>query len=169
MLPSASGQDSPLQGGAWCGSFPLRDSGGRVRRPSAPAIASNWGMSQANQNGDKCSSAAPQAEKQKANHLKGGYGHGGSSCTPPGRPARSITSRKPLYTHTRSVGNEQQQPEIGAAAGPRSQCSDTRGGTARRAAVLSWMATASKAGRGVALCVREQLECVKPCLGVGEE
>jgi len=48
---------------------------------------------------DKYSSAVSQAEKQKTYNLKGGHGHGRSSCTPPGKPACSSSSLKCLYSN----------------------------------------------------------------------
>jgi len=76
------------------------------------AIAFNWGVSEANQSSDKCSLAASQTENQKANHLKGGYGYGGSSCTSTGKPVCLITSLKCIYTNACSVGNKQEETEI---------------------------------------------------------
>jgi len=61
---------------------------------------------------DKCSLAASQIENQKTNHLNGGYGYGGSSCTTPGKPACSITSLKCLYTNAQSMGNKWEELEI---------------------------------------------------------
>jgi len=75
-------------------------------------IASNCGISEASQSSDKCSLAAPQTKKQKATHLKGVCGYGGSSCSPPGKSANSVTSLKCLYTNTHSMGDKQEVLEI---------------------------------------------------------
>jgi len=88
--------------------FTLKDSGDDVQSVNADVIASNWGISQANQSSNKCSLAASQTENQKASHLKGVYGHGGSSCTPPGKTACSITSLQCLYTNTHSMGHTEE-------------------------------------------------------------
>jgi len=53
-----------------------------------------------------------QAEKQNNNSLKGGHGHGRSSCTPPGKPACSSSSLKCLYTNACSMGNKQKELEL---------------------------------------------------------
>jgi len=90
----------------------LKDSGGRGESHNAQAIPSGWGLRVANQSSDKCSSAASQAEKQKTNNLKGGHGHGRSSCSSPGKPACSSSSLKCLYINARSTGNKQEESEI---------------------------------------------------------
>jgi len=66
----------------------------------------------ASQSSDKCSLAASQAEKQKSKNLMGGYGHGRSSCIPPGKPACSSSSLKCLCTDTHNMGNKQEELEI---------------------------------------------------------
>jgi len=40
------------------------------------------------------------------------HGYSGSSGTPPGKPACSITSLKCLYTNARNMGNRQEELEI---------------------------------------------------------
>jgi len=70
---------------------------------------SDWGLRVADQSRDKYSSAVSQAEKQKTNNLKGGHGHGRSSCTPPGKPACSSSSLKCLYTNACSMGSKQEE------------------------------------------------------------
>jgi len=62
--------------------FKLKDSGGGGQSHEAQAIPSGWGLRVANQSRDEYSSAVSQAEKQKTNNLKGGHGHGRSSCHP---------------------------------------------------------------------------------------
>jgi len=86
--------------------FKLKDSGDRVQSDNVQAIAPNWGIGQANQSSEKCFLAASQAEKQKVNHLKGGYGYGASSCTPLRKPVCLITSLKCLCTNARGIGNK---------------------------------------------------------------
>jgi len=92
--------------------FKLKDLGGGVQSVNAHAIAPNWGISQANHSSNNCSLAASQADSQKANHLKGVSGYGGSFCTTPGKPACSITSLKCLYTNACSMGNKEEELEI---------------------------------------------------------
>ncbi|GAB0205340.1 hypothetical protein GRJ2_002999600 [Grus japonensis] len=89
-----------------------RHQGGGVQSGNAHAIASNWGISQANQSSNKCSLAASQDENQKASHHTGVYGYGGSSCTPPGKPPCSMTSLKCVYTNACSMGNKQEELEV---------------------------------------------------------
>jgi len=88
--------------------FKLKNSGGEVQSHNAQVISSSWGVSVANQSSNKCSLAASQIENQKTNHLKGEYGYGGSSYTPPGKPACSSSSLKCLYTKARSMWNKQE-------------------------------------------------------------
>ncbi|PKU39926.1 zinc finger swim domain-containing protein 6- hypothetical protein [Limosa lapponica baueri] len=151
--------------------------GGGVQDGKAHAITSNWGISQANQSSNKCSLADFQDEIQKANHLKGVYGCGKSSCTPPGKPSCSLTSLKCLYTNTRSIGNKQEELEICV----RSQGHDLIAITETWWDSLhDWNAVMDGyilfrndspmgQGGGVALYVKEQQECVDLCLGVNEE
>ena len=73
--------------------FHLKYLGSGVQCLDVQAIASNWGISQANLSRDKCSLVASQVVDQKANHLKDRYGYGRSSCTPPGKPAWSLYLR----------------------------------------------------------------------------
>jgi len=92
--------------------FKLKDSGDGGQSRNAQPIPSGWVLCVASQSSDKCSSAMSQAEKQKANNLKGGHGHGRSFCTPPGKPACSSSSLKCLYTNARSMGNKQEELEV---------------------------------------------------------
>jgi len=92
--------------------FKLKDSGGGGQSHNAQAIPSGWGLRVANQSSDKYPLAVSQAEKQKTNNLKGGHGHGRSSCTPPGKPTCWSSSLKCLYTNTHSMGNKQEELEI---------------------------------------------------------
>jgi len=152
-------------------------SGGGGQSHNAPAIPSGWGISVANQSSDKCSLAASQAEKQKSNKLKGGHGHGRSSCTPLGKPACSSSSLKCLCTNTRSMGNKQE--ELGICV--QSQGHDLIAYTETWwDSSHDWNAVIdgytlfrkdrpTRRGGGVALYVREQLECIQLCLGVDEE
>jgi len=131
----------------------------------------------ANQSTDKCSLVASQVERQKSNHVKGGYGYGKSSCTPPGKPACSITSLKCLYINARSMGNKQEELEI---------CVWSQGDDLIAVTEIWWDRSCgwsavidgyvlfrkdrtTRLGGGVALYVREQLECIERCLGVDEE
>jgi len=90
-----------------------------------------------NQSKDKYSSAVSQAEKQKTNNLKGGHGHGRSSCTPPGKPACSTSSLKRLYTNACSMGDKQEELAMTSLQLQR------HSGTACMTGMLSWMATDS--------------------------
>lgn len=67
----------------------MKDVGGGVQNGNARIIATDMGISQVNQNDDKCSLAASHDTNQKATHLKGVYSYEGSSCIPPGKPASS--------------------------------------------------------------------------------
>ncbi|GAB0209089.1 hypothetical protein GRJ2_003374600 [Grus japonensis] len=157
--------------------FKLKDSGGGVQSGNAHAIASNWRISQANQSSDKCPLAASQDENQKANHLKGVCGYGGPSCTPPGKPASSNTPLKCQYTNARSRGNKQEELEVCV----RSQGQDLIAITeAWWDSSQDWNAVMdgyvlfrkdrpARRGGGVALYVREQLECIELRVGVDEE
>jgi len=127
----------------------------------------------ANQSSDKYSSAVSQAEKQKTNNLKGGHGHGRSSCTPPGKPASSSSSLQCLYSNARSMGNKQEELEICV----RSQGHDLIAITETWwDSSHDWNAVTdgyrlfrkdrpTRRGGGVALYVREQLECIELCQG----
>ena len=86
--------------------------GGAGQSHNAKDILSGWGIRVANQSSDKCSLAVSQADKQKSNNLKGGHGHGRSSCTPPGKSACTSSSLKHLYTNAHSMGNKQEELEI---------------------------------------------------------
>ncbi|GAB0204256.1 hypothetical protein GRJ2_002891200 [Grus japonensis] len=92
--------------------FKLEDLADGIQNGNAYAITSNWGIRQANQSSNICSLAASQDENQKVNHFKGVSGYGESSCTPPGKPACSITSLECLYTIACSMGNKQEEVEI---------------------------------------------------------
>lgn len=48
----------------------VKDLGDTVQSGNTHAIATNWGISQANQSSDKYSLAASQDENQKTNYLK---------------------------------------------------------------------------------------------------
>lgn len=63
--------------------------GGGVLNGNAHAIVTALGMNQANQNSNKCTSAASHHRSHKTSHLKGVYSYEGSSCIPPGKPASS--------------------------------------------------------------------------------
>ncbi|GAB0210277.1 hypothetical protein GRJ2_003493500 [Grus japonensis] len=155
------------------------------------------GISQANQSSDKCSLAASQDENQKANHLKDVYGYGGPSCTPPGKPPYSITSLKCLYTNACSMGNKQEELEVCVRSQGHDLTAITEtwwdssilalhgkvlvvGGDYRGGFCHDWNAVMdvyvhfrkdrpTRQGGGVALYVREQLECIELRLGVDEE
>jgi len=60
----------------------MKDVGGGVQNGNARIIATDMGISQVNQNDDKCSLAASHDTNQKATHLKGVYSYEGSSCIP---------------------------------------------------------------------------------------
>jgi len=157
--------------------FKLKDSGRGGRSHNARAIPSGWGLRVANESRDKYSSAVSQAEKQKTNNLKGEHGHGRSSCTPPRKPARSSSSLESLCTNARSVGNKQEESEICA----RSQGHDLIAMTETWwDSSHDWNAVMDgytlfgkdmppRRGGGVALHVKEQLECIELCLGAAEE
>jgi len=99
--------------------FKLKDLGGGGQSHNAQAIPSGWGLRVANQSRDKYSSAVSQAQKQKTDNLKGGHGHGRSSCTPAGKPACSSSSLKCLYTNACSMGNKQEElRDLCAIEGP---------------------------------------------------
>jgi len=131
----------------------------------------------ASESSDKCSSAVSQAEKQKTNNLKGGHGHGRSSCTPPEKPACSSSSLNCLYPDARSVGSQQEELEIYV----QSQGHDLTAITETWWDSLhDWHAVMdgytpfrkgrpTRRGGGAALHVREQLECTELCLGADEE
>jgi len=134
-------------------------------------------ISAANQNSNKYSSAASQIEKQKINSLKGGYGYSRSSCTPPGKPACSSSSLKCLYTNAHSMGNTHKELQI---------CVQLQGHDLIAIAETWWdrshdwnavidgyvpfrKVRPARQGGGVALQVKEQLECIELCLGANEE
>jgi len=58
----------------------LKDLEHEVQNGNAYTTAANWGMSQANQKNNKCSSAAPHDVSQKARHLNSVCSYGRSSC-----------------------------------------------------------------------------------------
>ncbi|GAB0207210.1 hypothetical protein GRJ2_003186600 [Grus japonensis] len=155
----------------------MKDSGGGVQNGKAHAIASNWGISQAHQSSHKCPVTASQGKNQKANRLDGVCGYGGPSCSPPGKRPHSITSLKCLYTNTCSMGNKQEELEV---------CVQLQGHDLIAITETWWDSShdwnavmdgyilfrkdrPARRGGGVALYVREQLKCIKFCLGVDEE
>ena len=154
----------------------LKDSGRGVQIHNARVISFNWGIIQANQSSDYCSLAASQTENQKANHPKGGCGYGGSSGTPPGKPTCSIMSLKCLDTNACSMGNKQDGLEICVQLQGRNLIAMTE---TWWDSSHDWNAVAdgyiifrkdrpTRQGGGVALYVREQLECIELCLGADE-
>ncbi|GAB0209016.1 hypothetical protein GRJ2_003367300 [Grus japonensis] len=157
--------------------FKLKDSGGGVQSGNAHAIASNWGISSANQSSDKCPVAASQDENQKANHLKGMCDYGGPSCTPPGKPPCSITPLKCLYTNARSRGNKQEELEVCVRLQGQDLIAITETwwdssqdwNAVMDGYVLFRKDRPARRGGGVALYVREQLECIEIHIGVDEE
>jgi len=153
------------------------DLGGGGQSHNAQAIPSGWGLSVTNQSRDKYSSAVSQAEKQKTNNLKEGHGHGRSSCTPPGKTACLSSSLKCLYTNACSMGNKQEELEI---------CLWSKGHNLIAVTETWWDSShdwhavmdgyrlfgkdrPTRRGGGVALYMREQLECIELCLGAEEE
>ena len=113
-----------------------------VQSGKAHTIATNWGISQANQSSDECSSAASQDENQKTNHLK---------C---------------MYTNARSLGNNQEELELRA----QSESDDIIGiaetrwdnshvwGIAMEGYRLFRKDRQGRGGGGVTLYVKENLE-----------
>ncbi|GAB0208991.1 hypothetical protein GRJ2_003364800 [Grus japonensis] len=156
--------------------FKLKDSRDGVQSGNAHAIASNWGISSANQSSDKCSLAASQDENQKANHLKGMCDYGGPSCTPPGKPPHSITPLKCLYTNTRSMGNKQEELEVCVRLQGQDLIAITETwwdssndwNAVMDGYILFRKDRPARQGGGVVLYVREQLECIELRLGVDE-
>ncbi|KAM6103455.1 uncharacterized protein LJ206_014212 [Theristicus caerulescens] len=125
--------------------FKLKDSGVRVQSGNTHTIATNWGISQANQSSNKCSLAASQDENQKTSHLK---------CT---------------YTNARSLGKKQEEMELHA----QSESCDIIGITKTwwdnshdwRIAMdgyrLFCKDRQGRKGGGVMLYVKENLECIE--------
>lgn len=62
--------------------FKLKDFRGEVQNGNAHTIATNCGISQANQNSDKSSLTASHTMSQKGRHFKGVYDCGDFSCIP---------------------------------------------------------------------------------------
>jgi len=124
------------------------------------------------QSNDKYSLAASQFENQRTNHLKCGYGYGGSSCTPPGKPACSSSSPKSHYTNAHSMGNKQEGLDICVWSQSHDLIAITE---TWWDSSHDWHAVIdgyrlfrkdrpTRQGGKVALHVREQLECIKLCL-----
>jgi len=155
--------------------FKLKDLCGGVQSHNAQAIPSGWGLRVAYQSRDKYSSAVSQAEKQKISNLKDEHGHSRSSCTPAGKPACSSSSLN--YTSACRMGNKQEELEI---------CVQLQGHDFIAITETWWDSshdlnavmdgyrlfrkdTPTRRGGGVALYVREQLECIELCLGADEK
>ncbi|PKU38936.1 hypothetical protein llap_10761 [Limosa lapponica baueri] len=151
--------------------------GGGVQDGNACASPSNWGISQKNQSSHKCSLADSQDEFQKANHLKGVNGCGGSSCSPPGKPTHSTASRKCLYTRAHSTGNKQEELELHVQLWGHDLTAVTETwwdsshdwNAVRDSYVLFRRDRPAGQGDGVALYVRERVERIELCQGVDDE
>ena len=152
---------------------------GEVRSIHAHTITSKRGIIQANYSSDTCPLAASKNENQKASHLGAGVG----LCAWPWwtllHPSweTRVLHQLSEMPQGRQRGDKQEGSEICV----RSQGHDLTAVTETRwgsscgwnagmdGCVLSSKARPARRGGGVALYVKEQLGCVRFCLGVDEE
>lgn len=78
ICPEEAGKSSAAAGQHSEMDFQLKDLKSGVQIGNTYTVAIDWGVSQGNQNGNKCSLTVYKDKNQKSTYLKGMYSYGGS-------------------------------------------------------------------------------------------